>query len=66
MNYMNFSTMAATITWIYGARLENIPERHHKLRGRNTFAFSDLRRIIAEAALTHGFDTACRAHDKFA
>jgi len=56
MNHSNFSMMAATITWIYGARLENIPERRHKVRGRNSFAFSDLRHIIAKAALTHDFD----------
>jgi len=64
MNHMNFSTMAATITWIYGARLENIPERRHKVRGRNSFAFSDLRHIIAKAALTHNFDAICHTYDK--
>lgn len=64
MNHSNFSMMAATITWIYGARLENIPERRHKVRGRNSFAFSDLRHIIAKAALTHDFDAVCRVHDK--
>ena len=66
MNHMNFSMMAATITWIYGARLEHIPERRHKVRGRNSFAFSDLRHIIAKAALTHDFDAVCRTHDKLA
>ena len=64
MNHSNFSMMAATITWIYGARLENIPERRHKVRGRNSFAFSDLRHIIAKTALTHDFDAVCRIHDK--
>jgi len=64
MNHINFSMMAATIIWIYGARLENIPERRHKVRGRNSFAFSDLRHIIAKAALTDDFDAVCRTHDK--
>ncbi|MBW2101341.1 MAG: transposase, partial [Deltaproteobacteria bacterium] len=64
MNHMNFSMMAAAIARIYGARLENIPERRHKVRGRNSFAFSDLRHIIAKAALTHNFDAVCRTHDK--
>ncbi|MCJ7540740.1 MAG: transposase [Desulfobacterales bacterium] len=64
INHMNFSMMAATITWIYGARLENIPERRHKVRGRNSFAFSDLRHIIAKAALTDNFDAVCYTHDK--
>ncbi|MCP4622918.1 MAG: transposase, partial [bacterium] len=27
INHINFSMMAATIIWIYGARLENTPER---------------------------------------
>ncbi len=64
INHINFSTMAATITWIYGARLLNIPERRHKVRGRNSFAFSDLRHIIANVALTDDFDAVCRTHDK--
>ena len=64
MNHMNFSMMAATITWIYGARLQDIPERRHKVRGRSSFAFSDLRHSIAKAALTDDFDAVCRTHDK--
>ena len=64
MNHMNFSMMTATITWIYGARLENTPEHRRKVRGRNSFAFSDLRHIVAKAALTHNFDAVCRTHDK--
>jgi len=64
INHINFSMMAATITWIYGARLQDIPERRHKVRGRNSFAFSDLRHIIAKAALTGDFDAVCRNHPK--
>ena len=59
INHINFSMMAVTVTWIYGARLEKIPERRHKVRGRNSFAFSDLRHIIARTALTDNFDTLC-------
>lgn len=62
INHINFSMMAATVTWIYGARLQNIPERRHKVRGRNSFAFSDLRHIIAKAALNENFDAVCRNH----
>jgi len=36
----------------YATRLENIPDRRHKVKGRNSFAFSDLRHIIAKAALS--------------
>jgi len=64
INHINFSMMAATVTWIYGARLENIPERRHKVRGRNSFAFSDLRHIIAKAALSEDFDAVCCNHLK--
>ena len=54
-----FSTMAATITWIYGTRLESTPERRHKVKGRNSFAFSDLRHIIAKAASSDDFNAVC-------
>ncbi len=59
INHVNFSMMAATVTWIYGARLENTPERRHKVIGRNSFAFSDLRHIIAKSALSENFDGVC-------
>jgi IS4 transposase len=64
INHINFSTMAATIIWIYGTRLENIPERRHKVKGRNSFAFSDLRHIIAEAALSDDFNAVCNKKQK--
>jgi len=64
INHINFSMMAVTVTWIYGARLVNIPERRHKVRGRNSFAFSDLRHIIAKAALSEDFDAVCHNHPK--
>ena len=64
MNHIHFSMMAATIVWIYGVRLENIPERRYKVRGRNSFAFSDLRHIIAKASLSEDFDAVCHSHPK--
>lgn len=64
MNHINFSMMAAAIIWIYGARLENTPERRHKVKGRNSFAFSDLRHIITKAALSEDFDIVCHGHPK--
>jgi len=64
INHINFSMMAATITWIYGALIENIPERRHKVRGRNSYAFSDLRHIIANAAMTDNFSAVCDKHSK--
>jgi hypothetical protein len=35
------------------------PERRHKVKGRTSFAFSDVRRLIAEAALNENFDRVC-------
>ena len=53
MNHIHFAMMAATIVWIYDARLENVPDRRHKVKGRNSFAFSDLRHIIAKYSGPH-------------
>jgi hypothetical protein len=64
MNHINFSMMATTIIWIYGARLENTPERRHKVKGRNSFAFSDLRYIITKVALSGDFDIVCHNQPK--
>ena len=64
INHINFSMMAVAIIWIYGTRLENIPERRHKVKGRNSFAFSDLRHIIAKAALTDDFNAVCNKNQK--
>ena len=64
INHINFSLMATTIIWIYGARLENTPERRHKVKGRNSFAFSDLRHIIGKAALSDDFDAVCNKSHK--
>jgi hypothetical protein len=58
-NHLQFCLMASTITWIYADRLKADPERRHKVRGRTSFAFSEVRRIIAEAALNEDFDRVC-------
>jgi transposase len=58
-NHLQFCMMAVTLTWIYAARLRPDPERRHKVKGRTSFAFSDLRRIIAEAALSEDFEGVC-------
>ena len=58
-NHLNFCMMAVTVTWIYADRLKADPERRHKVKGRTSFAFSDVRRIIAEAAFDENFDRVC-------
>lgn len=51
-NHLNFCMMAMTVTWIYAAKLATCPQRRHKVKGRTSFAFSDLRRTIAKVALS--------------
>jgi transposase len=58
-NHLQFCMMASTITWLYAERLKADPERRHKVKGRTSFAFSDVRRLIAEAALNEDFDRVC-------
>jgi DDE superfamily endonuclease len=58
-NHLQFCMMASTITWIYADRLKADPVRRHKVKGRTSFAFSDVRRLIAEAALNDDFDRVC-------
>lgn len=54
-NHLNFCMMAMTVTWIYAAKLAVCPQRRHKVKGRASFAFSDLRRTIAKVALSDDF-----------
>ena len=57
MNHLHFCMMATSLTWIYANRLEKTPSRRHAVHGRNHFAFSDVRRLIAEAALHDNFSS---------
>lgn len=55
INHLNFCMMATTITWIYADRIKADPQRRHVVKGRTSFAFSDVRRLIADAALSEDF-----------
>ena len=57
MNHLHFCMMATSLTWIYASRLEKTPSRRHAVCGRNHFAFSDVRRLIAETALHDNFSS---------
>jgi hypothetical protein len=57
MNHLHFCIMATTLTWIYANRLEKTINRRHTVQGRNHFAFSDVRRLITEAALDDNFSS---------
>ena len=58
-NPQQFCLMASTIIWIYADRLKADPERRHKVKRRTGLAFSDVRRLIAEASLNENFDRVC-------
>lgn len=58
-NHLQFCLMAMSLTWIYADRLRPDPQRRHKVKGRTGFAFSDVRRIVAEAALRSDFEGVC-------
>ena len=55
LNHLHFCMMATSVTWIYASRLVRKPSRRHVVKGRNHFAFSDVRRLIAEAAVDDNF-----------
>ncbi len=55
INHLNFCMMATTITGIYADRIKADPQRRHVVKGRTSFAFSDVRRLIADAALSEDF-----------
>jgi hypothetical protein len=59
MNHLHFCMMATSLTWIYASRLEKTPSRRHVVKGRNHFAFSDVRRLMAEAAMNNNFGILC-------
>jgi hypothetical protein len=54
-NHLQFCMMATTFTWLYADRIVPNPQRRHVVKGRTSFAFSDVRRLIAEAALDKDF-----------
>jgi hypothetical protein len=55
MNHLHFCMMATSVAWIYASRLEKTPNRRHVVKGRNHFAFSDVRRSVAQAAMDDNF-----------
>jgi len=58
-NHLQFCMMATSLIWIYADKLQQAPVRRHNIRGRSSFAFSDVRRIMAEAALDPDFQSLC-------
>jgi len=59
INHLHFCMMSTSLTWIYACMMEKAPDRRHAVKGRRHFAFSDIRRCIAEAALNDNFNLLC-------
>jgi SRSO17 transposase len=59
VNHLNFCMMATSVIWIYAMQLDKTPERRHAVKGRSHYAFSDVRRYIAESAMSEDFCTIC-------
>jgi len=58
-NHLDFCLMATSLVWIYACRLEKTPRRRHAVKGRDHFAFSDVRRLVAQAVLDDDFPLLC-------
>ena len=54
-NHLDFCMMATSVAWIYADRIVKTPKRRHAVEGRRHFAFSDVRRSIAQAVLENNF-----------
>ena len=54
-NHLNFCMMAMSLTWIHADKMSELPQRRHSVVGRDSFAFSDVRRSTAEAILSEDF-----------
>jgi len=63
-NHLEFCMMATTLTWVYACRLEKTPRRRHAVKGRSHFAFSDVRRLVAKAAMDDNFVILCPVQRK--
>jgi len=63
-NHLNFCMMAATVTWIYADHLDKTPQRCYAVNNRSHFAFSDVRKLITQAALNKDFVSFCPKPDK--
>jgi len=54
-NHLHLCMLATSVAWIYASRIEKTPTRRHAVGGRRHFAFSDVRRSVAKAALGDNF-----------
>ena len=62
-NHLNLCMMATSVTWIYAMQLDKTPKRRHSVKGRSHYAFSDVRRDVAEAVMSKDFCAIC-SHER--
>lgn len=58
-NHLQLCMMAMSVTWSYADLLQPDPKRRHIVKGRASFAFSDVRYLLARAAMTEDFNRLC-------
>jgi hypothetical protein len=58
-NHLHFCMVATTITWVYGASLEQAPARRYAAARRTEYAFADVRRALAHDLADVGFGVDC-------
>jgi IS4 transposase len=63
-NHLKFCMMASTLSWIYADRLDKTPRRRHAVSGRGHFAFSDVRKLVAEEVSRDDFNMLCPVSSK--
>ncbi|SDZ11271.1 hypothetical protein [Nitrosomonas sp. Nm58] len=56
--------MAATVIWIYADHFDKTPQRCYAAHNRSHCAFSDVRKLITQAALNKDFVSFCPKPDK--
>lgn len=59
INHLNFCMMAISVIWIYAMQLEKAPNRHHAVKGREHYAFSDVRKKLSKAIMGEDLQAIC-------
>jgi len=59
INHLNFCMMATSVIWIYAMNLQKAPNRHHAVKSREHYAFSDVRRKLSKTIMGEDFQAIC-------
>lgn len=64
INHLNFCMMATSVIWIYAMQIEKAPNRQHAVKGREHYAFSDVRRKLSKTIMGEDFQAICSCKPK--